>query len=87
MANTKSAEKRARSSERRRLRNRSVMSRLRKLEKSFLATVDEKKKDDATKSFRDLSSAFDKAAKTGVVPRATANRKKSRLAARLNALK
>jgi len=38
------------------------------------------KKDEATQALRGLASAFDKAAKSGVVHRATANRKKSRLA-------
>lgn len=87
MANTKSAQKRMRSSERRRLRNRSVKSRLRKLEKEFLAAVAAAKKDDAEKSYRELGSALDKAAKGGVIPKPTASRKKSRLAARLNGLK
>ena len=41
------------------------------------------KKDDAAKQLRTLSSAFDKAAKSGAVHRATADRKKSRLALRL----
>jgi small subunit ribosomal protein S20 len=41
------------------------------------------KKDDASKALRDISSAFDKAAKSGVIHRATADRKKSRLALRL----
>ena len=87
MANTKSAEKRMRTSERRRLRNRGVKSRLGKLEKGYLAAVTAGKKDDAAKQFRAISSALDRAAKHGVVPKPTANRKKSRLAARLSALK
>jgi small subunit ribosomal protein S20 len=87
MANTKSAEKRMRSSERRRLRNRSVESRLRKLEKGYLASVASGNKDEATKGFREMSSALDKAAKSGVIPKPTANRKKSRLAARLLTVK
>jgi small subunit ribosomal protein S20 len=41
------------------------------------------KKDAAAKQLRTLSSAFDKAAKSGVVHRATADRKKSRLALQL----
>jgi len=87
MANTKSAERRMRSSERKRLRNRVVMSRLRRLEKGYLAAVAATKKDEAAKGFREISSALDKAAKGGVIPKPTANRKKSRLAARLNGLK
>jgi small subunit ribosomal protein S20 len=41
------------------------------------------KKEDAAKGLRVLSSAYDKASKAGVVHRATADRKKSRLALRL----
>ncbi len=87
MANTKSAEKRARSSERRRLRNRSVKSRLRQLEKDLHATVASGKKEDAQRCYRQMCSALDKAAKGGVIPRPTANRKKSRLARGLAGLK
>ena len=86
MANTKSAEKRMRSSERRRVRNRGVKSRLSKLQKEYLAAVAAGKRDDATKLLRGVSSALDKAAKGGVIPKPTANRKKSRLTIRLSAL-
>ena len=87
MPNTKSAERRMRNSARKRLQNRSVKSRLHTLEKNYLKLVTAGKKDDATKAYKDLSSAFDKAAKRGVVHRATANRKKSRLAVRLTPAK
>ena len=83
MPNTKSAERRMRNSARKNLRNRSVKSRLHTLEKSYLELLSAGKKDDAAKELRTLSSALDKAAKGGVVHRATANRKKSRLALRL----
>ncbi len=83
MANTKSAERRMRSSARKNLHNRSIKSRLHTLEKSYLELLAAGKKDDAAKQLRTLSSAFDKAAKSGVVHRATADRKKSRLALRL----
>ena len=87
MPNTKSAERRMRNSSRKRLQNRSVKSRLHTLERNYLKLVTAGKKDDAAKAYKDISSAFDKAAKTGVVHRATANRKKSRLALRLAAAK
>jgi small subunit ribosomal protein S20 len=87
MANTKSAERRMRSSERRRVRNRAVKTKLSRLEKACLAAIAAGKKDDASKAFKDIASAFDKAAKGGVVHRATADRKKSRLALRLNKMK
>jgi small subunit ribosomal protein S20 len=72
-----------RSSARKNLRNRSTKSRLHTLETSYLELLSAGKKDDAAKELRTLSSAFDKAAKQGVVHRATADRKKSRLALRL----
>jgi len=87
MPKTKSAARRMRSSERRRLRNRAVKTKLNRLEKTYLAAAASGKKDEASKALRDIASAFDKAAKGGVVHRATANRKKSRLALRLNKLK
>ena len=83
MPNTKSAERRMRNSARKNLRNRSAKSRLHTLEKSYLELLSAGKKDDAAKELRTLSSAFDKAAKQGAVHRATADRKKSRLALRL----
>jgi small subunit ribosomal protein S20 len=72
-----------RNSARKNLRNRSAKSRLHTLERSYLELLSAGKKDDAAKELRTLSSAFDKAAKQGIVHRATADRKKSRLALRL----
>ena len=83
MPNTKSAERRMRNSARKGLRNRSTKSRLHTLERSYLELLRSGKKDDASKAFRNLSSASDKAAKSGSIHRATADRKKSRLALRL----
>lgn len=87
MANTKSAEKRTRQNERRRLRNRSVKTRIRTLEKNLQATIASGKKDEAAKALQDFSSAYDKAVKGGVIRKETANRKKSRLAVRVNQVK
>ena len=72
-----------RNSARKNLRNRSIKSRIHTIETSYLELLSAGKKDDAAKQLRELSSAFDKAAKSGVVHRATADRKKSRLALRL----
>ena len=83
MPNTKSAERRMRSNAVKQLHNRSIKSRLRSLEKAYLGVLGAGKKDEATKALQAITSAFDKAAKSGVVHRATANRKKSRLALRL----
>lgn len=87
MPNTKSAERRMRNSERKHLHNRSILSRLRKLEKGYRELLSPDKKSDAAKALVGVNSAFDKAVKSGAVPRATANRKKSRLALALNRLK
>ena len=80
MPNTKSAERRMRNSQRKHLQNRSVISKLRGLEKVLRATVVAGKKDEAAKLLAGVHSAFDKAVKVGAIKRPTANRKKSRLA-------
>jgi small subunit ribosomal protein S20 len=83
MPNTKSAERRMRNSARKHLQNRSVKSRLHTLEKSYLSLLGAGKREDASKALQLVTSAFDKAVKSGAIHRATANRKKSRLAVRL----
>ena len=69
-----------RSSLRKRMHNRSITSRLHGLERSYRQLLGSGKKDEAAKALQTISSAFDKAAKSGAVHRATADRKKSRLA-------
>jgi len=83
MPNTKSAERRMRSSAGKQVHNRSAKSRLHTLEKNYLELLGAGKKDEAAKTLPGVTSAFDKAAKTGVIHRATADRKKSRLTLRL----
>jgi small subunit ribosomal protein S20 len=87
MPNTKSAARRMRNSNRKRLQNRSAKTRLKSLERAYTDALKGGKKDDATTAYRNLSSAFDKAAKSGVIHKSNANRKKSRLAVRLGAMK
>ena len=72
-----------RNSARKRLHNRSIKSRLHSLEKGYLQLLGSGKKDEAAKALQTITSSFDKAAKKGVIHRATADRKKSRLAIRL----
>ncbi len=86
MPNTASAERRTRSSARRAERNQSAKSRIKTLERNYLQAVTAKDKTAASAALRAVSSALDKAAKTCIVHRATANRKKSRLAVKLAAL-
>jgi small subunit ribosomal protein S20 len=87
MPNTASAERRMRNSARRHQQNKQSKSRLKTLEKAYHAALATGKKDDADTAFRAVTSALDKAAKTGVIHSSTAHRKTSRLAVRLNVLK
>ncbi len=75
MANSKSAAKRSRQTATRSLRNRSVLTRLRKMNKAIASNTAEK---DQTAE-RALISAVDKAAKRGMIHRNAANRRKARL--------
>lgn len=70
MANSKSAAKRARQTATRTLRNRSVLSRLRTMQKKTGSSPAE---------VRGLISAIDKAAKRGTIHRNAASRRKARL--------
>lgn len=75
MANTKSAAKRARQTARLALRNRSIRSRLRGMQKR---TTGANAKSDPNE-VRALISAIDKAAKRGIIHRNAAKRRKARL--------
>jgi small subunit ribosomal protein S20 len=87
MPNTKSAERRMRNSARKQSHNRSIASRLHSLEKRYSQSVQAGKKEDAAAALQAVVSAWDKAAKTGTVPKARANRKKSRLALQFTRIK
>lgn len=87
MPNTNSAERRMRGNERKHLHNRTIKTRLHRLEKDYRALVVAGKKEEAVKLLPGVHSAFDKAVKSSVLSRATSNRKKSRLASALNGLK
>ena len=68
MPNTKSAERRTRANEKKRLHNRSIKSRLRKLERSYETSLKSGNKEEATQSLRVVHSALDKAVKSGHWP-------------------
>ncbi len=87
MPNTKSAERRMRNSERKHQHNRSILSHLRKMEKSYRELISAGKKADAAKALSGVLSCYDKAVKSNVLTRPAANRKKSRSTAALNRLK
>jgi len=74
MANTKSAAKRARQTVKRSLRNRSVVTGLRTMQKSVRSTQTA-----SVDQIRALVSAIDKAAKRGIIHENAANRRKARL--------
>jgi small subunit ribosomal protein S20 len=79
VANTKSAVKRIRTNENRRVRNRAVRSQLRSAVKEARAAQGAEQKTTIAEAIR----ALDKAVSKGVIHRNTAARKKSALARRL----
>ena len=74
MANTKSAAKRARQTVKRSLHNRSVVTRLRTMQKTVRSV-----QTPSPDQVRTLISAIDKAAKRGIIHENAANRRKARL--------
>lgn len=87
MPNTKSAERRVRSNARKHTRNTSVKSRLKTLERRLNDAVKEGKQETVKAALINVTSAFDKAAKSGTIHKSTADRKKSRLSLRANTVK
>jgi len=87
MANHFSALKRARQTEKRTARNRANTSQLRSALRSLRESLEKGDKAAATETYRATASTLDKATKKGVLHENTASRYKSRLAARLSALK
>ncbi|MDR0534420.1 MAG: 30S ribosomal protein S20 [Verrucomicrobiales bacterium] len=80
MANTKSAAKSARSSQRRRTVNKNSSATYKQAEKQLRALVAGGKKDEAVKLLPKVYATLDKAAKKKTVHKNKANRSKSRLA-------
>ena len=80
MANHKSALKRARQSEDRRLRNKAVKTRVKSVVKSVRQASAESNPESAASNFKTAQAVIDKAAKKGVLHQRTAARKISRLA-------
>ena len=74
MANTRSAAKRARQTVKRSLHNRSVVARLRSMQKRVRSSAKP-----SADQIRAVISAIDKAAKRGIVHSNAANRRKARL--------
>jgi small subunit ribosomal protein S20 len=80
MANTRSAAKRARQAERRTLRNKSVLTGLKRQQKKLAEAVASGDQAKAQIALNLLASRLDKAAKRGIVHRNLSNRRKSRAA-------
>jgi small subunit ribosomal protein S20 len=79
LANHKSAIKRARQNELRRLRNKSVKTRIKTIVKDVRSSAGEISNEDMSAKISTVQSAFDKASKKGVIHKRTAARKVSRL--------
>lgn len=84
MPNHKSAEKRVRQNERRRVINRSNRARLRTSVKQLRVALDGKDPQEASGLLPKTVSEIDKAVQKGVLHRNAAARQKSRLTARVN---
>lgn len=86
MAKSKTPAKRARRAEANRLRNKSQKSRLNTELKKYEATLKGNDVEAASEYLRKVSSLIDKGAKTGILHKNTAARKKSALAKKLNSI-
>jgi small subunit ribosomal protein S20 len=84
LANTKSAIKRLRSAERRRLRNRVYRGRARTAVKKARHLIDSGQLDEAREAVHTAVVALDKAAAKGIIHKNNAARRKSRLMQQLN---
>ena len=80
MANHKSAVKRARQNELRRLRNKAVKSRIKSIVKDVQSSTADASSEEGKIRLKTAQSVIDKASKKGVIHKRTAARKISRLA-------
>ncbi len=83
MANHKSAKKRIRTNEKRRVRNKITSTRIKSTMKKVLGT---EKIEDAEKDYKEAIALLDKSATQGKIHRNNAARKKSQLTKHLNGL-
>jgi small subunit ribosomal protein S20 len=87
MANHFSAIKRARQTEKRTARNRANTSQMRSALRVLREALEKGDKAAAEQTYRETTSALDKAIQKGTLHKNTASRYKSRLSARLKAMK
>ena len=85
MANHKSALKRARQSEERRMRNRSRKTRMKTVIRSLEEAISSKSVEQARDKLQEAIAIIDSTASKGVIHRNTASRKVSRLTKKVNA--
>ena len=86
MANHKSAEKRARQNEKKRIRNKAVRTRVKHATKEVRLTAAGGSKEEALTKLKTAQSIVNKALKKGVIHKKTAARKISRLSRLVNAI-
>lgn len=86
MANHKSAIKRAKQNELRRIRNRSRKTRMKSVIRSLEEAITSNSRELAAERLRDAISVIDKTVSKGVIHKNTASRKISRLSHRVKAL-
>ena len=85
MAHSKSAKKRIKQNEKRRLRNKAAKSRMRTQTKKVLKMMQRGEKPEiVTKEFQIAISLFDKTAKKGIIHTGQSDRRKSRLQKKFN---
>ena len=84
MANSRSALKRIRQSEKKRMRNKQVKTKVKNTIRSFFSALEEDNQETATQQMKIVGKMIDKAASKGVIHKKTAARKKSRLTKKLN---
>jgi len=87
MPNIKSAAKRAKTGEQNRIKNIGVMTGIASIRTNLYNAISEGDKTKSTELFRQYFSAVDKAAKKGILHKTAVNRRKSRAAARIAAMK
>ncbi len=86
MAHSKSAKKRVEVAERNKLRNQAVKSRVKTFVKKVLTAIETKEVETAKQALVLAQKELDKAVSKGVLNKNSVSRKKSRLAAKINAL-
>ncbi|WP_353661516.1 30S ribosomal protein S20 [Hydrogenimonas sp. SS33] len=86
MAHHKSAIKRIRQNEKRRIRNRYYKTRIKNLTKAVIAAVEAGDADKAAEAMKKANRELHKFVSKGVIKKNTASRKVSRLQAKVNAL-